>query len=258
MLEGERTESREETGRRTDRWGYETRFKYYLLRVAMLGNKGAELIDSFPKKIELNDAWHNTMNRMRDVSRDGIERGIPVGFREEGLTLYLPQEFLLGTGKKAAVSTPQEAFKEFGISHLIGAIHSHPSSWIQRLAVKTILSTRLVKGIEGFSARDLFYMLDGNGLPVEAVVEKDHNFFAFRTRDTRDIPTDSPLRSERAFERHWYRKYGGYFPGKSDLTFITLPSYSTLKVNIGIAGAYNLALYKGDPGKDLVRSYPPI
>ena len=259
MKEGERPDSiKGNIETRTERWGYDARFKFYLYRLAILGNEGVEAITAFPERIELDDTWHTTLNRMREESRDGIEIGIPIGFRGDRRKVFLPQEFLLGAGKEERMATSQEAIDKFGISHPLGAIHSHPGSWIHRLAVKTLISTSLVQGFDGFSARDLYYMLDGYGLPMEVVVEMKHNFFAFRTRETRDIPVDSPFRSEVAFERHWYRKYGGYFPGKSDLTFITLPSYSTLKVNIGIAGAYNLALYKGDPGKDLVRSYPPI
>ena len=91
---------------------------------------------------------------------------------------------------------------------------------------------------------------------MSAVVENHHNYFVFRTAETRDLPSDSSLQGQLTFMKHWDRKYGGHYFGKSGLQFWAEPRFSVSNLNKGIAEEYNLALYKGKPSDDLVRVYP--
>ena len=287
MVEGETTKLQsDEVGEKIERWAYETRFKSYLYRISILGNRGVESISNFPSRIELNAKWHEALERIKAESRDGMERWVPVGLKEGRALDFTPETSVKGFFTQAETLTDAEIKQQYGIVHLGGDIHSHPSDWLNRLGVDLIVSTKLVKDFEGFSDVDLYRMIKGNGLPMAAVVEKSNNYFAFRadprwidgrssnfsrispcyaikqieicsrTTETRDLPTDSPLKDKMAFSRHWSGKYGGYYLGNSHLSFWALPNYSVRETNMGIAGAFNIALYRGKPGEDLVREYP--
>ena len=257
MVEGETSKLRnDEVEVKIERWGYETRFKSYLYRISILGNEGVESINNFPPRIELNKKWHEALERIKAESRDGIERWVPVGMKDDRVLDFIPETSIKGYFTQAKTLTAAEIKQQYGIAHIAGDIHSHPSDWLNRLGVGLIVATRLVKDFEGFSDSDLYRMVDGNGLPMAGVVEKSHNYFAFRTTETRDLPTDSPLRDKMIFSRHWSGKYGGYYFGKTHLSFWASPKYSVRETNMGIAGAYNIALYRGEPGEDLVREYP--
>jgi hypothetical protein len=240
------------------RWGYETRFKYYLYRMGVLGNEGVESIRNFPDRIELNDTWHARLDEMRSESMDGSERWVAVGMKENRSLDFIPRNFVKGHRNHAVTLTAEGVSERYGIIHNIGDLHSHPSDWFNRLGVKLIVATRLVKDYEGFSDLDLYRMVDGYGLPMTGVVEKEHDYFAFRTEETRDLPAESPLTSATTFSRHWSRKFGGYYFGKSHQRFWASPQFSLKEMNRGIAEAYNLALYKGKPGCDLIREFPSI
>lgn len=258
MVEGETQALPEsEAENKIQRWGYETRFKYYLYRIGILGNEGVESIKNFPTSIELDDIWHGTLNRMREESRDGFERAIPVGYREDRRSVYLPQDFSRGTNTGAVIPSPEEVKAKFGIEHQFGAIHSHPDDWLSTVVWKALEATRLGDGT-GFSLEDIFYMVDGKGLPMEAVVERNANYFAFRTQETKEIPEGSPLSSKEAFLRHWYRKHGMWAGSNRNFMVALKLPVSVRKININLAEAYNLALYRGNPGEKLVREYPQI
>lgn len=238
------------------RWGYDTHFKYYLYRMGVLGNEGVDSITNFPERIELNEKWHEALNRIKKESNDGRERWIPVGMRADRTLDFVPTTTVKGDFISAKTLTADQVKEKYGIVHHIGEIHSHPSDIINRFGVNLIVATRLVKDFEGFSPEDLHFMVSREGLPMTGVVEKSNNYFAFRTAETRDLPTESPLRDSRAFSSHWSRKYGGRYLGESHLSFWASPRFSVRELNMGIAEAYNLALYKGKPGADLVREYP--
>jgi hypothetical protein len=238
------------------KWGYETGFKYYLYRIGILGTEGVESIKKFPDRIELDATWHSRLNAMRSESSDGIERWVAVGMKEDRSLDFIPKDFVKGHYTHADALTPEQVSEQYGIIHNIGEIHSHPSDWFNRMGVNLIVATKLVKGYEGFSDQDLYGMVDGFGLPMSVVVEKEHNYFAFRTEETQDLPATSPLSAAMAFNNHWSRKYGGYYFGKSHQSFWASPQFSLKEMNRGIAEAYNLALYKGKPGDELIREYP--
>jgi hypothetical protein len=236
-------------------WGYEARFKHYLYRLAILGNRGAESVSNFPERIELDDAWHLTLDRMRQASRDGFEYGVPVGYGEDRRKLLIPNEFIRGTRSEAFGATIDEAKTAFGIVHQAGFVHSHPGGWLDRIVAKTLISRGGEKAYEGYSPADLFRLLQANGLPMEVLVEKGLNYFAFRTQETKAISDDSPFSSRLAFERHWYRAYGARLINDQVMVVIN-PFFSLPKMNVGIARGFNLALYRGEPDKDLVRFHP--
>jgi hypothetical protein len=259
MVEGEtQTSIGGERENNIQRWGYENRFKYYLYRIGILGKEGVESINNFPDRIELSDIWHDRLNEMKKASRDGIERWVAVGMKEDRALDFIPESFVKGHHTYAETLTADQIREKYGIIHKIGDIHTHPSDWFNRMGVNLIVAARLVKDYEGFADQDLYGMVDGSGLPMAAVVEKDQNYFVFRTAETRDLPTESPLRKPMDFNRHWARKYGGHYFWKSHNLFWAPPTFSLKEMNKGIAEAYNLALYKGKPGEDLKREYPQI
>jgi hypothetical protein len=259
MVEGEiQAPQEEKTDNKVQRWGYETRFKSYLYRISVLGERGVAPIDDFPTRIELNDKWHETLDRIKTESQDGKERWVPVGMKEDRKMDFIPQSFVRGYSTHAVVLNPAEIKEKYGIVHKGGEIHSHPSDWFNSLGIRLITAARLVKDYEGFSDADLYNMVNGSGMPMSAVVERSHNYFVFRTAQTKDLPAESPLRPKMAFNRHWNRKFRGYFLGKSYQTFWPSPQFSIRNLNRAIAEHYNLALYRGEPGKDLVRQYPLV
>lgn len=249
------SESGEEKAKSVERWEYGARFKHYLYRIGQLGNEGVEPINNFPARIELNESWHSTLNRMWQESKDGFERHIPVGYRQERENPHFPQEFILGTRSYADFLTTKAAKEKYGIEYHFGNIHSHPADWLSRILLKPFENTKLMEG-EGFSLEDVFHMVNGRGLPMEVLVERKYNIFAFRTQETKDMPADSPLLSEKNFTRYWYRKNGLWPVFDSRLLVSYRLQTSVWKINIMLADAYKLALYRGKRGEDLIREFP--
>ncbi|MCL4552432.1 MAG: hypothetical protein M1305_02595 [Candidatus Marsarchaeota archaeon] len=249
------------------RWDYEKHFREYLLLLARKGKHGLESLRSFPGKIELSPTWHETLNAMREATADGVERWALVGFREDMRTLVLPTVFPRGErgsilqGVKANIPEDvmrreiQRAREKAQVKGIVGDIHSHPRYLHERLAKRLFGSTRIVGGGGGFSAGDLYSMIIPEGyLPMMAVVEPDEYFFAFRTRDSRDIPTSPEVSSQQAFEKYWYEKSSVRLV--AGFRVVVSPKYSTVELNYGIARRHNLVLYRGKPDEDLERIYP--
>src|SRR3990170_3761758 len=67
----------------------------------------------------------------------------------------------------------------------------------------------------GFSAGDLYRMVvQENFLPMTAVVDGGKSFFAFKTRESINIPTSRSVFSQDSFEKFWYKKYGVQLEGE--------------------------------------------
>ena len=79
------------------RWGYDAYFESYLYRVGIEGNEGVDPIKKFPESIELNDAWHTALNRMKSESKkDGRERWAPVGMKKVISLDFIPSTSIKG------------------------------------------------------------------------------------------------------------------------------------------------------------------
>ncbi len=230
-------------GKRDTRWSYDY-FHEYLLALARSGEKFLLPQDQYPTRIALNPNWHGLLDQLREITRDAIERWVFVGFKEDRRTLYFPKVPVKGLPDRIPNEVVLEKIKEArnrGIIGLVGDIHSHPGVDISteqsyndyKRYPKIFADMKL----PGFSVGDLSTLIQPeNTLQMRGVVAGYFNLFAFRTRGTENTPIDA-LRE-----------------------LVAKPSTSGLAwdSNIRIAKHYNLVLYRGEAGKDLVRVFPPI
>jgi hypothetical protein len=270
MTEGESQASPEG---KIDTWEFESHFREYMILLARKGKDGLESIENFPKIIQLNNVWHETLDKMRDETRDGYERWTPIGFREDMRNLILPSVFAIGKQRsdisksvRAKVTYEvinkefQRAKKRTGIVGLVGDIHSHPRhlnarNLHERITRELFGSTRLTSRGGGFSAGDLYNMVTQDQFPlVMAVVDGKENFFGFKTRESKNIPVQSILFNKETFEKYWYEKFGIKLSGEVGIRVSV--GYRTVNLNKAIAHEHNLVLYKGHSKADLKRIFP--
>jgi hypothetical protein len=261
MGEGEPTTSPEYS---KERWDYDGKFKEYLLNVAQEGKGALESINNYPERIGLNDTWHKILGKMRSETRDGLERWTTIGVHKDIKSIVIPTNIQVGRRNDIPVlqeSDLDKLSKEYSrleVRRLLGDIHSHPDQFVkENTLTRFLLSGRIISEYRGFSPTDLKGIIQlsksASPLIIFGLVENEDNFFAFLTKDSETIPSDSPLLKNKEFSYHWFRKYA---PGIGE---DFLPKKSTLwEINIGIAKHYNLAIYRGKVDQDLVRGYPEI
>jgi len=249
------------------RWDYDTHFREYLLLLARKKIGGLEFTGNFPRKIELSNGWHETLVQMDKETKDGNERWALVGFREGMRHIILPRVFGVGTRtdyqKRIRAQIPYEvqwreihkAKEKTGVIDLVGDIHSHPETPFRKSVFELFGFMRIAGSNGGFSAGDLYRMVvQENFLPMTAVVDGGKSFFAFKTRESINIPTSRSVFSQDSFEKFWYKKYGVQLEG--EFAKYIPPGFSHLELNKGIAARHNLVLYRGKLNEDLTRIYP--
>lgn len=241
---------------RNETWKFESHFREYLLRVAKNGESSLEFSDQFPLEIELNQTWHNAMNRLLKETNDGKERLALIGFRNDMRELIIPEVFGIGersdskNGYRANIpvsifnSEAEKAKREFGIVKLVGHIHTHPRDPLTLLVRDQFGTSRDIDGDSGFSVGDLYSLVSKNVkfTPMIGVVDGKDIYFAFKTRQTKCLRGDV---SQSDFENYWYKKINIYKKGGS--------SYF---LNQLIAREHKLAFYWGHPNQNLHRIYP--
>lgn len=267
-MEGEETQTNPKL---PDFWGYEKYTREYLLLLAKKGEEGLESIRNYPKKLDIGPDWHQTLNEMEKQSLDGAERWALIGFRDDLRTLVMPRIFGIGEPEKLLQGTQkipyevvekeiQKAKAVLGVEGLVGDIHTHPSSRIERFA-KSPLGSFFLEIMDtgpGFSAGDLSWKVAPEKFwPLSVLVDEGENFMVFKTRETASSAKGPETQTQDAFEKYWYDKYGmkkvkgsWTFPGRFS------KSYSTLNMNKAIAQSYNLVLYRGQKNSILERIYP--
>lgn len=257
MSEGELSDSPE---RVVERWDYKNHLEPYLIRISEEGSNGLEPISRFPKQIELSSEWHEVQDQMRRETEDSYERWTPIGFRRETRDIFVPKTLLRGTKR----SVPPESFHEgivddtakLGITHLIGDIHSHPG-WGKNYLDRFFRTGRIITEYKGFSPTDMFRTVNSKAVKflVFGLVDSGANYYSFLTKETEPIPLDSKLAKSIEFQYYWFYEHTLARFHKN----IPIPypkSFSLWDVNLAIAKEYNISLYRGKPGEDLIRHYP--
>lgn len=212
--------------RKSETWDY-SRFRDYLL-VAIHSPFYLERVADYPVQIELNAVWHEALDNMR-------KRTMTIGREMYGL-VGLSQDYrkvLVQT-----VPTPADidkvpldvkskiqikAVDKFNMKEKLGDFHSHP------------------RGETNFSLLDLYGFLHPwpPGKIFTGVVTGPLNTFVFRSRET---ASKAPLDS---------------FPDEDEFIHIWNKRHETLEgINFAIAEYYKMVIYKGLPGKPLMREYP--
>lgn len=268
-------ETREEATPRqkeVKKWAYEDYFREYLLLLASRGSKGLESINRFPERIELGKIWHKILDKMRQDSQDGIERLALIGFKGDKRRVFLPTMPVTGTSHTVPCDviskTIATAKDKFAMQDFIGDIHSHPGDLFSRIFGYRV--AQFLANLEGeqpgFSVDDLYRIVASSNasgfpgfFPVMGVVDANTNLFAFKTRETSHPGIPRNLFDKESFKKYWYEKYGFSYSvdvegGRSAKPLTSRASHQA--VIMGIAQRHQIALYKGKPGKDLVRTYP--
>lgn len=209
-------------GQRGDRWSYGF-FREYLLALAR-GEKFLLPKVQYPKRIELNQSWHELLNQMWRETRDGLERFALIGFKDDRRAIFLPTRVASGTADgvpwNVVRAENEKAIAKFKIAYCLGDIHSHPAEKIWPGAA--------------FSAYDFYRILEPDiYLPMIGLVEGGKNVFAFRSRESDYI--DPSIFSPESFRDFWRDRVRGW------------------KMNLEIAKKYSLVLYRGGVDRELVK-----
>lgn len=232
-------------------WTY-SHLKNYLLALS----RGLRVLlpqGEYPATFELNVGWHSLMNEMRrGTIVDGLERWGLVGVKSTRDAIFLSKSVFRGTGKDVPASVISDALdnarNDSGIVFILGDIHSHPNKG---------------DSANGFSPADLFLPLEpGRSFNFVGLVTKNKNIFAFRSRETLDVPIPPALRNQMFFNKFWCEqcglKYVGDYKSGNGVWMETNPFVSFYSINKRISETYKYVLYHGAPGGKLVRVYPEI
>lgn len=253
-----------EGGNRT--WTYENHLKNYLLVLGRLGKDGLERRENFPRIMTLSRDMNLNIERIRIAQRDGHERYALLGYSPQSSDIIFPSKPAKGDRDSISTQTVVEEMKkmkdDLGVVAFVGDIHSHPSAriyypehWAEDPAT---ISARLATFVDktgksdlaAFSPQDLYSMMStretySQSMQVMGVVQGRKNLFAFATRETFSVKPNEL--SWNAFEAYWVQK----------LQEITSSGETKVdpiwELNLMIAKAHNLVLYKGNPGEVLVR-----
>lgn len=216
---------------------------------------------TFPKRICLPQDWHDhitvigrwtaTRNlEMYDVVAGDVRtRRIALREPQFGYTEKVASSFLLEAQIQAA--------KE-GYTHILGLIHSHPFTFLlKQNLIDRIFRIRHYRQV-WFSEYDLLNIakIDDTWGFIGVVGAKDI-LFAFKTKETDKFGV-SDLASQGGSDEwvsHWRRGRG---IRHSKELYEYLEKYTDLeqRINYGIAAKHRLVLYRGEPGKDLIREFP--
>ncbi len=247
-------------------WSYEY-FREYLLSLTRPNRSEFVLPqDQFPKEIDLNKGWHQTLNQMRRESGgDMLERFAGIGFKEDRRGLYLPISPAKGMSERVS---PEVISKELdrmrarlGIISIVGDLHSHP-----RILGENPPTSSSDNALEGaFSVGDIYRgVVKLSYFPlIMGVVEGYENIFVFRSKESSKEDIDPLIMSQENFERYWYEKNGYMYLGnikanganRAQPVFLNAKSH--WNINQQIAQKHRLVLYKGIENGPLIRIFPP-
>lgn len=249
-----------------ERWTYDY-FREYLLSLT----RGSEFTlpqEAFPLVIELSRDWHTVLNTIREeTSKDEIERWAGIGFKEDRRSLYLPifpakglHDIIPG---ELITKELEKMQSEFGMTAIIGDIHSHP----QKLPRDTSV-THIEKPLEGtFSVYDLYCAVKpSNPLQVMGLVDGYENVFSFRSKGS--VMEDLRRRflfptNQEDFAKYWYELNGyRYEKSQEDTNGYAVRQVpnppSHWEICKQIAQRHRLVLYKGSENGDLRKiNLPP-
>lgn len=249
----------------SQRWDYNNYFREYLLLLARKRELGLEFIKNYPAKIELSSGWHNTLNKVRDTTKDGNEHWGYIGFKSDRRSIWFSSIPVTGYGSYISGDLIKEELNnakcKHGIVDLMGDIHSHPNNFSGKEKQK--LHSENPYGLKAiFSAGDLYILVNTEHFrPLMGIVEGNYNLFAFRTRETVGLNVNSMYFNQDTFEKYWYEKNGfKYLGGVEEYGAYRVTPISSLanqaKINIEIAERHNLVLYQGEENRDLERIFP--
>lgn len=231
-------------------WDYSS-FHYYLVDSGLYGfldhgrvKPWALPLAAFPETMALNQRWHSILNYMRRKSQaDDRERFELIGHNKHTDLLFFSPEVIAARNPGDTSVHPSDAERQLligeslGIENEVGYLHSHNPSyegrlerWINRLLRKP-WGPRLSGG-------DFYLLLEAIRYPLSVVglADGNKNIFAFRTKETPDIPDGGSRSGQSAFNN-----------------YCTDNQIS----NVAIAQALNITLYEGQANGLLHRMYPP-
>lgn len=211
--------------------------------------------EQYPDSIELNTEWHTILNQLRaETQNDMIERYVPVGYKDDRRTLYVPRSYPTGNPDCIPVWLAMHMnwiAKQEGIEGLSGSIHSHPRKFtdIQRRFWKPSPQVGV------FSAQDFYALLssDDNQGQFSGVVDGTDNLIMFKSKETHDL-LDKFTHNETTFADYWFKKYG-LTPVQNGLIYQpkAAPLDTQIQMNNDIASTYKLAYYHGTENEKLKR-----
>lgn len=268
-LQGSSPRLAPETARPIPGWDYET-YREYLLAMS----KGREYllsIEEYPSRMDLNEIWHETFNKIRPQSYEswalvGFEQGqrrlILPEVAEKGLDHSVPHEVMVAGLEKARAKA--------GVTDLVGDVHSHPRDY--RDVSWHIPSQVTCEGNGAFSLGDLYGFLcdltqqrpSDPKRSIMFVVEGNENIAAFATRRSLEIVRNNFSGPYEKFAKQWYERYGWNFKGKrlqsqggGELAEPARADAPKIwQINKGVAYHYQIALYRGFKDKPLLREHP--
>lgn len=227
----------------------------YLKLLVREGRRSVAFFDEFPFKLALMPAFHEVMDTLRaKAKQEGKERWSLIGYMQDRNRVYVQVNGSLGERGRISQELRRstiEAARSKGIVGRIGSIHSH------------FRQEALFEDEGGFSAEDLFILLIPNGDFLKAVVEPDANYFAFKTFETKNVPSDPFPLTQEAFARLWYEECGYSYGGTSASGSRIVRSFQSLlteekDVVEAIAERHKLVVYKGEPDRALRRIFPRL
>lgn len=227
-------------------WPYE-HFREYLLALGR-GKDFLLPLDKYPDIIELSGDWHRTLGENRKLTQErNREHYTTIGFKDIYRSLHLPTQPLSGSEGSVQPRVIKDSFANAtraGIDTILGDVHSHPHT--EHLC---------------FSLGDIYGIVQPGATEyVRGVVSKDENLFVFKTRET-DATKNPAFFDRNNFSRFWYGingwEYTGTNPQRGELAHpVKKDAPGIWGLNQEIAKRYNLVLYSGDLGKELIKVYP--
>jgi hypothetical protein len=242
-----------------ERWDYNNYFKEYLLLLASKGNVALESLTKYPETIELSKGWHQTLNQMRESTRnDGREKWALAGFKSEKRGIFLPTIPISGLSDYVPSETMMKMIDWARDKHdinPIGNLHSHPNGSEH----KSIFGNKH-KLVEDFSAGDFYHLIVDN-FYFMGITAGNYNVFAFKAKESRGLGVSSSIFSQENFEKVWYEKYGFKYLGSvekfgAERAIPTSNTADPIGMNLAIAKRHGLVLYQGEAKKDLVKIFP--
>jgi len=246
----------------TSEWKSYEPLKRYLVDMGRKGEAGLMRLEDYPVWMSFNTSWHETLEDMRQESRKGlgIETFALVGVSNSRDRVYLPKRPVRGRlGEVPSEVVAQEldkARRSGEVGKVVGMVHSHSGG----LARVPEMVGEGVVSLAGISLKGLnpldFYALISQQIFFAGLVEHSVNYFAFKSKES--VPTPSGL-DQWEFGNYWFTKFGGKLvkvKGVSMLLSIDPRAGDLLAMGKAICAEHNLALYEGEPKRDLRRIYP--
>lgn len=224
-----------------NRWNYEY-FREYL-RAISRGPNFLESALNYPQWIQLSPDWHQMFDNHAVESEDGLERWSLIGFRKNQGDIPIILQMKPKRGMPDHIPSRvidkeiQDAIGEGVIDDVVGDTHSHP----EKLAWE-IWKIRIPKPHTAWLSPGDFFRISTAArikyLPVQCVIQGNNQLVVLKTSHTKEVR--SPYPSQKEFEKYWYGR-----------------GLSPEGLNLAIAAKYRLVLYRGNPGEDLRKIFPP-